>query len=168
MTFELLIVVALILLGILFMLVEIFLLPGLSIAGIAGTIMLIGGIVYAYLFIGSTAGNITLAASAVAMGASFFWLLKSKQLRKISLETNIESKVDHSDLAKINVGDTGVALSRLNPTGKVMVNDLTVEGKSFNGEFIDEDEKIEVVRIDTYQIQVKRITDHQMNQFLQL
>ena len=35
MTFELLIVVALILLGILFMLVEIFLLPGISIAGIA-------------------------------------------------------------------------------------------------------------------------------------
>ncbi|MBZ4652348.1 MAG: putative rane protein [Proteiniphilum sp.] len=163
MTFELLIVVALILLGILFMLVEIFLLPGISIAGIAGTIMLIGGILYAYLFIGSTAGNITLVASAVAMGASFFWLLKSKQLRKISLETNIESKVDNSDLAKISVGDTGVALSRLNPTGKVMVNDLTVEGKSFNGEFIDEDEKIEVVRIDTYQIQVKRITDHQMN-----
>jgi membrane-bound ClpP family serine protease len=163
MTFELLIVVALILLGILFMLVEIFLLPGLSIAGIAGTIMLIGGILYAYLFIGNTAGNITVAASAVAMGTSFFWLLKSKSLRKISLETNIESKVDNSDLAKISVGDTGVALSRLNPTGKVMVNDLTVEGKSFNGEFIDEDEKIEVVRIDTYQIQVKRITDPQVN-----
>ena len=84
------------------------------------------------------------------------WLLKSKSLRKISLETNIESKVDNSDLGKINRGDTGVALSRLNPTGKVMVNDLTVEGKSFNGEFIDEDEAVEVVRIDTYQIQVRR------------
>lgn len=159
MTFEILIVVALILLGILFMLAEIFLLPGISIAGIAGAIFLIGGIVYSYLFIGSIAGNITLAATAIAMGASFFLLLKSKSLRKISLETNIESKVDNSDLGKISVGDTGIALSRLNPTGKVMVNDLTVEGKSFNGEFIDEDEKIEVVRIDTYQIQVVRKTE---------
>ena len=43
MTFEILIVVALILLGILFMLAEIFLLPGISIAGIAGAIFLIGG-----------------------------------------------------------------------------------------------------------------------------
>ncbi|NMB05394.1 MAG: hypothetical protein GX976_03340, partial [Bacteroidales bacterium] len=137
MTFEILIVVALILLGILFMLAEIFLLPGISIAGIAGAIFLIGGIVYSYLFIGSIAGNITLAATAIAMGASFFLLLNSKSLRKISLETNIESKVDNSDLGKISVGDTGIALSRLNPTGKVMVNDLTVEGKSFNGEFID-------------------------------
>lgn len=159
MTFEILIVVALILLGILFMLAEIFLLPGISIAGIAGAIFLIGGIVYSYLFIGSIAGNITLAATAIAMGASFFLLLNSKSLRKISLETNIESKVDNSDLGKISVGDTGIALSRLNPTGKVMVNDLTVEGKSFNGEFIDEDEKIEVIRIDTYQIQVVRKTE---------
>ncbi len=159
MTFEILIVVALILLGILFMLAEIFLLPGISIAGIAGAIFLIGGIVYSYLFIGSTAGNITLAASAIAMGASFFLLLKSKSLRRISLETNIESKVDNSDLGKISVGDTGIALSRLNPTGKVMVNELIVEGKSYNGEFIDEDEKIEVIRIDTYQIQVVRKTE---------
>jgi len=153
------IVVALILVGILFMLAEIFLLPGISVAGIAGAIFLIGGIVYSYLFIGSTAGNITLAASAIAMGASFFLLLKSKSLRRISLETNIESKVDNSDLAKIIVGDTGIALSRLNPTGKVMVNELIVEGKSYNGEFIDEDEKIEVIRIDTYQIQVVRKTE---------
>ncbi|QRX63087.1 hypothetical protein JS578_09380 [Dysgonomonadaceae bacterium zrk40] len=159
MTFELMIVVALILVGILFMLAEIFLLPGISVAGIAGAIFLIGGIVYSYLFIGSTAGNITLAASAIAMGASFFLLLKSKSLRRISLETNIESKVDNSDLAKISVGDTGIALSRLNPTGKVMVNELIVEGKSYNGEFIDEDEKIEVIRIDTYQIQVVRKTE---------
>jgi len=153
------IVVALILVGILFMLAEIFLLPGISVAGIAGAIFLIGGIVYSYLFIGSTAGNITLATSAIAMGASFFLLLKSKSLRRISLETNIESKVDNSDLAKIIVGDTGIALSRLNPTGKVMVNELIVEGKSYNGEFIDEDEKIEVIRIDTYQIQVVRKTE---------
>lgn len=159
MTFELMIVVALILVGILFMLAEIFLLPGISVAGIAGAIFLIGGIVYSYLFIGSTAGNITLAASAIAMGASFFLLLKSKSLRKISLETNIESKVDNSDLGKISVGDTGIALSRLNPTGKVMVNEMIVEGKSYNGEFIDEDEKIEVIRIDTYQIQVVRKTE---------
>src|SRR5690554_3718764 len=159
MTLNLIVVIAVIVLGILFMLIEIFLLPGISIAGIAGAIFLIGGIVYSYLFIGSIAGNITLAATAIAMGASFFLLLKSKSLRKISLETNIESKVDNSDLGKISVGDTGIALSRLNPTGKVMVNDLTVEGKSFNGEFIDEDEKIEVIRIDTYQIQVVRKTE---------
>lgn len=157
MTLDLLIVAAVILLGILFMLVEIFLLPGISIAGIAGAIFLVGGIVYAYLFLGSTAGNITLAASALAMGGTFFWLLKSKSLRKISLETNIEGKVDNSNLQKMAVGDRGVALSRLNPIGKVMVNDVEAEGKSFDGEFIEEETAIEIVRIETYHVLVKRI-----------
>jgi membrane-bound ClpP family serine protease len=157
MTLDLLIVAAVILLGILFMLVEIFLLPGISIAGIAGAIFLVGGIVYAYLFLGSTAGNITLAASALAMGGTFFWLLKSKSLRKISLETNIEGKVDNSNLQKMAVGDRGIALSRLNPIGKVMVNDVEAEGKSFDGEFIEEETAIEIVRIETYHVLVKRI-----------
>jgi len=157
MTLDLLIVAAVILLGILFMLVEIFLLPGISIAGIAGAIFLVGGIVYAYLFLGSTGGNITLAASAVAMGGTFFWLLKSKSLRKISLETNIEGKVDNSNLRRMAAGDRGIALSRLNPIGKVLVNDVEAEGKSFDGEFIEEETAIEIVRIETYHVLVKRI-----------
>jgi membrane-bound ClpP family serine protease len=156
MTVDLIIVVAVILLGILFMLAEIFLLPGISIAGIAGAIFLLGGIVYAYLFLGNIGGNITLAASAVAMGGTFYWLLKSNSLRKISLETNIESKVDNSNLQKMAVGDTGIAISRLNPIGKVMVNDIEAEGKSFDGEFIEEETEIEIVRIETYHVLVKR------------
>ena len=96
MTLHIVVVISVIILGILFMLIEIFLLPGRSIAGIAGLIFIIGGIVYSYMFIGSTAGNITLAASAIALGGSFAWLLKSKSLRRISLETNIENNVDNS------------------------------------------------------------------------
>ncbi|MBK5196172.1 MAG: hypothetical protein JJE08_09140 [Proteiniphilum sp.] len=156
MTLDLIIVAAVILLGILFILVEIFLLPGISIAGIAGAIFLVGGIVYAYIFLGNVAGNITLTASAVALGGTFYWLLKSNSLRKISLETNIESKVDISNLLKMAVGDTGIAISRLNPIGKVMVNDIEAEGKSFDGEFIDEETEIEIVRIETYHVLVKR------------
>ena len=156
MTLDLIIVAAVILLGILLMLVEFFLLPGISIAGIAGALFLVGGIVYAYHFLGNEGGNITLASSAVALGGTFYWLLKSKTLRKISLETNIESKVDNSNLQKMAVGDSGVALSRLNPIGKVMVNDMEVEGKSIDGAFIDEETEIEIVRIDSYHVLVRR------------
>src|SRR5690554_6398927 len=122
MTIHIIVVISVIVLGILFMLIEIFLLPGISVAGIAGVIFLVGGIVYSYMFLGSTAGNITLAASAVTLGVTFFWLLKSKSLQRISLNTNIDSKVDNSDLLKIAIGDTGIAISRLNPIGKVLVN----------------------------------------------
>ena len=156
MTLHIVVVISVIILGILFMLIEIFLLPGISIAGIAGLIFIIGGIVYSYMFIGSTAGNITLAASAIALGGSFAWLLKSKSLRRISLKTNIENNVDNSYLLKISVGDTGTATSRLNPIGKVLINDVEAEGKSFDGEFIEEDTEIEVVKVETYNVLVKR------------
>ncbi|HBG58114.1 NfeD family protein [Proteiniphilum sp. UBA1028] len=160
MTLNLIIVIALLILGVLFMLVEIFLLPGISIAGIAGAIFLIGGIAYAYLFLGSTAGNISLAASAAALGGTFVWLLRSKSLRKISLDTNIESTVDNTNLQKMVAGDTGITISRLNPIGKVMVNDVVAEGKSMDGEFIDEDTEIEIVKVETYNVLVKRKNAH--------
>ena len=105
---------------------------------------------------GNTAGNISLASTAVALGGSFFWLLRSKSLQRISLNTNIESTVDNSYLKKMVAGDTGVAISRLNPIGKVMVNDVVVEGKSVDGAFIDEDTEIEIVKVETYNVLVKR------------
>ena len=156
MTLHIIVVISVIVLGILFMLIEIFLLPGISIAGIAGAIFLIGGIVYSYMFLGSTAGNVTLAASAVTLGLTFFGLLKSKSLERISLNTIIDDKVDNSYLLKIAVGDIGVAVSRLNPIGKVLVNDIEAEGKSFDGEFIEEDTEIVVVKVETYNVLVKR------------
>jgi membrane-bound ClpP family serine protease len=157
MPLTLILVIALISIGIIFLLIEFFLLPGISIAGIAGAIFLVGGIVYAYIFLGATAGNISVAASAVTLGGLFLWLLKSKSLRKISLETNIEEKVDNSHLQQAKVGDTGIAVSRLNPIGKVMINDVQMEGKSFDNEFIEEEAEIEVVRVDSMNVIVKRL-----------
>ena len=156
MTFHIIVVISVIVLGILFLLIEIFLLPGISIAGIAGAIFLVGGIIYSYMFLGSTAGNISLTASAVALGLTFFGLLKSKSLDRISLNTNIDDKVDNSYLLKIAAGDTGVAISRLNPIGKILVNDIIAEGKSFDGEFIEENTEIVVTKVETYNVLVKR------------
>ena len=44
---------------------------------------------------------------------------------------------------KIKAGDVGKSLTRLNPIGKVMVNDIVLEGKSSVG-FIDENSEIVV------------------------
>ncbi|HBG41360.1 MAG TPA: hypothetical protein DDW85_08095 [Porphyromonadaceae bacterium] len=156
MTFNVIIVIAVVALGILFLLIEIFLLPGISIAGAAGGIFLIGGIVYAYLFLGSTSGNITLATSLLVLGIAFVGLVKSKSLRRIALNTDIKETVDNSDLKQIQKGDIGVTMSRLNPIGKVMIREVIVEGKSFDGEFIEEDTEIEVVKVDTYNVLVRR------------
>jgi membrane-bound ClpP family serine protease len=148
MTFDLIIVALVILLGIIFLLLEIFLLPGMTVSGIAGFIFLVGGITYAYMYMGPVAGNLSLAISGLLLAGSFIYFIKSKSLRRISLTTNIDSKVDTSDLLKINIGDEGVTQSRLNPIGKVLINNLIVEAKSINGEMIDEDTEVVVNKVE--------------------
>lgn len=157
MTLNIAIVIALAALGIIFMLIEIFLLPGISIAGIVGGALIVGAVVYAYLFLGTTAGTIVLISSLAVLAIAFIWLVKSRSLQKIGLKTNIEESVDNSDLLKIKVGDKGVSLSRLNPIGKIMVNDTIIEGKSIDGSFIDEDIDVEVVKVETYNVLVKEV-----------
>ena len=156
MTFNLIIVTLVVLLGIIFLLAEIFLLPGITISGIAGFIFLVGGIAYAYMYIGTMAGNLTLIISALLIMGSFIYFIKSKSLRRISLKTNIDSKVDNSDLKKINIGDEGITQSRLNPIGKVFINDLTVEAKSIDGQMIDEDTVVVVNKVDWSNILVSK------------
>lgn len=156
MPLNIIIIAVIILLGLLFLMIEIFLLPGISIAGIAGIIFLIGGIVYAYTYIGSTAGTITLISTAVLVAITFVLLLRSKSLKKIALNTEITSTVDNSDVQNINVGDKGITISRLNPMGKVMVNNVIVEAKTANGELIDEESEILVVKVESINIIVRK------------
>ena len=162
MTFNLIIVAIVILLGLIFLLAEIFLLPGLTISGIAGFIFLVGGIAYSYLYIGTMAGNLTLVITVFLILGSILYFIKSKSIRHISLRTNIDSKVDTSDLKKISVGDEGITQSRLNPIGKVFINDLTVEAKSLNGEMINEDTPIIVNKVDWSNILVS-VKENQSN-----
>ena len=156
MTFDIIIVSLVILLGIVFLLAEIFLLPGLTVSGIAGFIFLVGGIAYAYMYMGVRAGNYTLVISSFLLMGSFLYFIKSKSLRRIALTTNIDAKVDTSDLLKIKKGDIGITQSRLNPIGKVFINGLTVEAKSIDGEMIDEDTEVEVIKVDWSNILVSK------------
>ena len=156
MTFDIIIVSLVILLGIVFLLAEIFLLPGLTVSGIAGFIFLVGGIAYAYMYMGTRAGNFTLVISAFLLMGSFLFFIRSKSLRRIALTTNIDAKVDTSDLLKIKKGDIGITQSRLNPIGKVFINDLTVEAKSIDGEMIDEDTEVEVIKVEWSNILVSK------------
>ena len=156
MTFDIIIVSLVILLGIVFLLAEIFLLPGLTVSGIAGFIFLVGGIAYAYMYMGTRAGNFTLVISTFLLMGSFLFFIRSKSLRRIALTTNIDAKVDTSDLLKINKGDIGITQSRLNPMGNVFINDFTVEAKSIDGEMIDEDTEVEVIKVDWSNILVSK------------
>jgi len=143
---NILIVIVLCSVGVLLVLAEIFLIPGFGITGLGGALFSIGGIVYAFRSLGVTAGIITLLLMAVVIGIAFIYLIKSKALDRIALKTNINSTVAAKDLPVISEGDKGITISRMNPMGKVKINNITMEAKTM-GEFIDENTSITVIKV---------------------
>lgn len=156
MTIEIIIVVCLILLGIALLMAEIFLLPGITVAGVGGAIMLIGSIVYAFYYMGNTAGYITIGANIIVGAGSFIFLIKSKTMDRIALDTDIDATVEQPEIAHLVIGQKGITLSRLNPIGKAEFdNQYIVEAKSVTGEFIDTDQEVEIVKIEKNSVLVQ-------------
>lgn len=152
------IVVILLLLGVLFFLLELFLIPGISLAGIAGTLFVGAAIYYAYSQIGSAAGHLTVIGSIVLLAITIWVFVRSKALEKLSLKAEIKGKVDPLENIEINVGDIGITQSRLAPMGKVKVNGHIVEAKT-NDDFIDPGVEVRVLQVFNTNILVERISE---------
>lgn len=150
------IVIILLVVGIIFFLVELFLLPGFSVAGIVGTVAIGGAVYYAYAFLGSVAGTITLVSSLLLFVLAVWWFMRSRALEKMSLNTDIDSKIEPLKGLDIKVGDTGKTISRLAPMGKVRINGATIEAKT-NDDFVDENEDIVVLEVYSTNVLVQRV-----------
>lgn len=148
----------LIVLGVLLILLEILVIPGVTIAGIGGTISLVAGIILSYYWYGTPIGHYTLVATLFFVVVSLYFALKSKTWNKIALHDFMGSKVENVKDDEIKTGDTGVSISRLNPIGKVLINDKYYEAKS-KDEFINQNTKIVVVKVGENKITVKTVSD---------
>ncbi len=140
------IIVVLLVAAVILFLVELFIIPGVSIAGILAGACVLYANYYAFSHLGTTAGVITLAVSAIACVGSLIAFMRSKTLDKIALKKSITSTVSHPAEAQVNVGDTGIATTRLALIGYADINGTIVEVKSSDG-FINEKTPVVVVRI---------------------
>lgn len=97
---NILILILLSLAGIALLVLELFLIPGIGIAGIAGGGCLVGAVVYAYKAIGATAGHITFFVVLAATAVAIYLFYKSKAIEKMGLDTKIDDKVKLADPGK--------------------------------------------------------------------
>ncbi len=153
-------IIFLIILGIILFLIEFLLVPGITVAGIGGAILMIGGVIMAYHFHGKAAGNYTLIGTAVVSFITVYFVLKTKTWNRIMLKTSIDGKVNvvERENPNVKVGDIGETVTRLNPMGRVLVNGENFEGKS-EDVFIDQQSKVEVTKVLSNKIIVKLKTD---------
>ena len=136
------------------LILEIFLLPGITIAGVGGALFAIGGIIYAYQMVGTVAGHSTLVCSLVLFFGFFFRLLRAKSFHRVALKTNVDSTLTSTRDLGLQVGDEGVTLSRLAPIGKARFDGTIVEAKA-QEDFIDEQTPVVIVRIEGYNVVVE-------------
>ena len=80
--------------GILLLVLELFLIPGFGIAGVAGGGCMIGAVVYAYMAISATAGHITFFALLFTTAIAVYAFYKSRAIEKIGLDATIDDKVE--------------------------------------------------------------------------
>lgn len=147
------VIVLLIVLGIVLLLLEFLVIPGVTIAGIGGVALMVGGVYMAYSNYGNVVGNITLISVLILNMVLLVYVLKSRTWKKLMLDSKVDGTVE-TDTPAINIGDDGVCVTRLAPMGKIRVGDIVVEGQSLGG-YIDENTEIEVVEVYKYKIIVK-------------
>jgi membrane-bound ClpP family serine protease len=148
------IIIILILVGLLFLILEVVVIPGTTVVGIVGFVLMIVAIWQTYVVYGSTSGHLVLGGTLILTLVGLRFALRSKTWDKVMLKSNIDGRANIIPEGSIKVGDVGISSSRIVPTGKALINDQYFEVCS-SGEFIDPENEIEVVKIEHNKIFVK-------------
>ena len=150
---NILIILFLIFLGIILLLIEFTILPGITIAGVGGFLLFAYSIYLAFTSYGTLAGFLTLGFVLIAAPTLVVVFFKGKAGKKMVLDTIITGVANQID-DKIKVGDIGISIGRLAPMGKIKVNNEVVEVKSTGG-FINPGEKVRIIEIEKSLITVE-------------
>lgn len=152
---DIIIIIVLLVVAIALLILELFFLPGLSVAGFMSVLFYGVALYYAFVNLGITAGVIALVSALLLSIFLIWYFMRSKTLDRISLHTDIDGTATTVVSSAINVGDVGVTISRLNPMGRVKVGNEIVEARTL--EFLEEGTEVRVMKIETTVIVVEPI-----------
>ncbi len=149
------IIALIIVIGFVFLAIEVFLVPGFSIPGLAGIAMIGYGIFKAKVEYGIAGVFVTVAVSIVSAVVLIALSLRSRTLRKVSLEYSVRDAKAVDDYSLL-MGKEGVAISSLRPSGTA-----DIDGKRLtvvtDGVYIERDTPIIVAEIDGTRIVVSSL-----------
>ncbi|MCF8308231.1 MAG: NfeD family protein [Bacteroidales bacterium] len=146
--------ITLIVLGLLFLLLEILVIPGTTVAGIIGSGLIVVAIWQTYEQYGSETGIIFLGSTVLITVVALYFALKGKTWRRLMLKSELQGKVEHFEKYQPKVGDEGVTISRISPMGKARFNEDYYEVKSYSG-YIDPNTPVIIAKIESNKIIVK-------------
>jgi membrane-bound serine protease (ClpP class) len=149
-----LIIALLIVAGFIMLAIELLLIPGFSIPGLAGIALIIYGIFRAHQAYDAEGALITILVSGIGAFLLVRFVAKSRAVRAFSLpyiQKGFSAPDDHTPLA----GKEGVALSPLRPAGVALIEGNRVDVVT-DGEFIEKESPIRVLGVEGTRVIVTR------------
>ena len=152
--------------------VEVFVIPGFTVFGIAGIVALVGGLGLAMVGVDVSVSSVTAALGRVAIStllamagalALFRFLPRLPFGRRLVLETGMDAGHGYISAPETDrrwLGRSGTAMSPLRPAGIAEIDGTRVDVVS-HGAFLDAGTVIEVTRVDGNRIVVRGPVSHQ-------
>jgi membrane-bound serine protease (ClpP class) len=146
---------------------EIFVIPGFGLTGILGILALLGGLALSLIGAGATGTGVLYAIGRVSLSlllaivaslALLRFLPRLPYGRRLVLDTGLTARAGYASAPETDqkwVGKRGTAASPLRPAGIADLEGQRVDVVS-QGEYIETDTPIEVVRVDGNRIVVRR------------
>lgn len=157
-----LIPIALIIAGVLLIVAEVYLIPGLNVVGIIGAVMLLAAVTIAFLEAGIMGGILTMSSASVLSGGAFWWLWKSGAWNQFILSSSL--RTDDKQIARESeqraryLGKKGTAVTPLRPTGIAEFDGERIEVVT-EGDFISAGSRVKVVAMDRRQYFVRLVSE---------
>ena len=141
-------IIILILVGLLLLVAELVLLPGISVACVGAVLSFAGSIFLGYMYYGFWIGSGVLTAVVLLSMVAVIVSLRANTWRRLSLTTTIDSTSTPTPQQRnIRIGQSGITLTRLAPMGKARFGEVTVEAKSIDA-YIDPRQPVEALAFD--------------------
>lgn len=148
---ELLIPIALILLGLGLVVVEVYLIPGMNVVGIVGVLMVVFALGYIFAEAGITGGVVATLVTFGVGGGIFYWMWRNGAWNRFILSTNLgqdrKTVAREAEQRARYLGRVGIAVTPLRPTGIVEIDGERIEVAT-EGEFISARSLVRVVAMD--------------------
>ncbi|MBT3301372.1 MAG: hypothetical protein HOG05_01985 [Bacteroidetes bacterium] len=149
-------IIVLLIVGVILFFVELFFVPGTTVVGILGFILIALGIYFAYADLGNKVGHITLAATILSLVVIIILGAKSNVWSKLSNKDHISGKANVIEKDIVKAGDKGIAISDIKPIGKARINEKNFEVRSL-GEYISTNTELEVLKVQGNRITVTEL-----------
>ncbi len=152
---EWIMVIALILVGAILLVVELFLMPGTMVVGFLGIIANLLGIGLSYFQFGGEVALTTFGVAGVINAFTIYRAFQKGTWKKVTLSKTLETEALSEKLSnKLEVGDTGVSISALRPIGTADFEGETYEVTAKRG-LIEAGKPLSIVKISGAKIYVK-------------